>query len=163
MSGRIIELLNANPIAVITLLITCTSFLHPICVAIINNLHNTKIRKLEFSHQETIKQFETYYANKEQAYSKFIEDAGSLIFDIKNANSHRAIFVSLHNAMLLCDEDKFPMFDEFLEIVNRHLLQIDQPSLEWETNYLHKLSELSKALNSELCSITSAIKKMRPK
>ena len=65
----------------ITAIIAVSSFLSPIAVAIINNMHNTKMRKIELEHDEYIRwlnfqqstiinQFNVYYSDKKNAFAE---------------------------------------------------------------------------------------------
>lgn len=63
----------------ITAIIAVSSFLSPIVVAIINNRHHARLRKMELEHDEyirwldlqqttTVKQFDIYYADKKKIF-----------------------------------------------------------------------------------------------
>ena len=66
----------------ITAIIAVSSFISPIFVAIINNKHQIKMRRLELEHDEymrqldlqqqtMVRQFDIYYADKKSCFSQF--------------------------------------------------------------------------------------------
>lgn len=139
----------------LTVIISVIAFVSPIFVAIINNAHNTKIRKMELQNQLEQKQFDTYYSDKEKAYAAFSNIAGEFIFNNAYADAYQKLSSSIYQVMLLCDENTKPLLNDFVDHFNSHCSTDD-----WKKIYLFKLSSLTNALNKELYSTARAISEL---
>lgn len=145
----------------ITAIIALMALFSPICVAVINNIHHTKIRKIELQNQAEQKQFEIYYADKVKAFSKLTNATGKLITQVTLGQSYTDIFTDFHNALLLCNAENQSLITDFVSFVNTQLMSGQKPSQEWEKEYLSRLSTLSISLNNELCTTAQNIKHLQ--
>lgn len=155
------DLFETNLSLTITSIIALVALFSPICVAIINNLHHTKIRKIELQNQVEQKQFEIYYADKVKAFTKLTNAAGKLITQVTLGQSYTDIFTDFHNALLLCNAENQSLITNFVSFVNAQLMSGQKPSQEWEKEYLLRLSTLSISLNNELCTTAQNIKRLQ--
>lgn len=142
----------------ITSIIALVALLSPICVALINNAHHAKIRKIELQNQLEQKQFEIYYADKVKAFTNLTSHAGKLVTEVNSGQSYTDIFTHFHNALLLCNIENQLLITDFVTFVNTQLMSGQKPTKDWEKEYLSKLSALSISLNSELCTTAQNIK-----
>lgn len=148
----------------ITAVIALVALVSPILVALINNSHHSKIRKMELQKQMEQKQFDTYYSDKSKAYSDFAYYAGALVTKTEYADSYSDLYSSLHKVLLLCNEDNKQLLTDFINHLNPVLIGKADTTQEWEEVYLQKLSDLTIALNKELYATASAISELyRPK
>lgn len=155
------NLFETNFSLTITSIIALVALFSPICVAIINNLHHTKIRKIELQNQTEQKQFEIYYSDKVTAFTNLTSTAGKLITDIDNGKNYTDIYMNFHNALLLCNAENQSLITDFVSFVNTQLMSGQKPTKEWEKEYLSKLSTLSISLNNELCTTAQSIKRLQ--
>lgn len=154
------DIVETNFTVTFTVIIALVALVSPIIVAIINNIHHTKIRKLELESQMEQRQFDVYYSDKVKAFTNLTNSGGTLITEIGNGNSYRDIYIHFHNALLLCNEENQSLIIEFVEFVNKQLMSAEKPSHEWELEYLYKLSALTVSLNNELCTTADSIKRL---
>lgn len=155
------NLIETNLSLTVTSIIALIALLSPICVAIINNVHHTKIKKMELKNQMEQKQFEIYYSDKVKAFTNLTSYAGKLITEIKDGNSYANIFINFHNALLLCNSKNQMLIVDFVTFVNTQLMSSQKPTKDWEAEYLSKLSALSISLNNELCSTADNIRNLQ--
>lgn len=91
----------------ITAIIAVSSFLSPIAVAIINNMHNTKMRKIELEHDEYIRwlnfqqstiinQFNVYYSDKKNAFADF-----QMLLDNFHSPKKKSVNIKCFNHLLI--------------------------------------------------------------
>lgn len=144
----------------ITTIIALIALVSPILVALINNAHHSKIRKMELQKQMEQKQFDTYYSDKEKAYSEFAHYAGTLVAKIDYADSYSDLYSSIHKVLLLCDQENKQLLTDFINHLNPVLIGKSDTTQEWEEAYLVKLSALTVALNNELRSTANAISEL---
>lgn len=148
----------------LTVIIAVIAFVSPIFVAIINNVHHSKIRKMELQNQLEQKQFETYYFDKEKAYAQFSHDAGKFLSNAEYAKAYEKLYSSIYTVMLLCDQSTQSLLVDFMNHVNQILIGTSKTTQTWEEEYLKKLSALTTALNTELYSTAKIISKLyKPK
>lgn len=154
------DLVKTDFTVTFTVIIALVAFIPPIFVAIFNNIHHTKIRKLELEKQMEQRQFDVYYSDKVKAFTNLTNSGGTLITEIGNGNSYRDIYIHFHNALLLCNQENQSLIIQLIEFVNKQLMSAEKPSHEWELEYLSKLSALTVSLNNELCTTADSIKKL---
>ena len=139
----------------ITAIIAVSSFLSPIAVAIINNLHQAKMRKIELDHdrqikelnlkqQAIIRQADIYYADKKSAYSEVLRCAGTFASNKKSAEKYRALHSAIDTAFLFCSYGTRSYLDYFLE------LDDDYREFSWRWG---KDDELKQTITNQLDSI----------
>lgn len=123
------EPMKINITWTITAIIAVSSFLSPIFVAIINNRHHSKMRKLELAHDEqlrkldlqqqnTIHQFDIYYADKKKAFSDFLQAAGDYYASKHTLESYMKVQATAHSALLFCNGTTQAKLFDFLEYVD---------------------------------------------
>lgn len=144
----------------ITSIIALIALVSPILVALINNAHHSKIRKMELQKQMEQKQFDTYYSDKAKAYSEFAHYAGALVAKIEYADSYSDLYSSIHKVLLMCSEENKQILADFINHLNPVLIGKSHITQEWEETYLAKLSVLTIALNNELQSTANAISEL---
>lgn len=154
------NLVKADFTVTFAIILSFVAFISPIFVAVINNAHNTKIKKLELINQMEQRQFDVYYSDKAKAFANLINSAGTLITEIGSGNSYKNIYIYFYNALLLCNEENQSLIIQLVEFVNKQLMSGEKPTHEWELEYLSKLSALTVSLNNELCTTADSIKKL---
>lgn len=158
--------MNINITWTITAVIAVSSFLSPVAVAVINNRHHAKIRKLELEHDEYMrqldlqqqlmtKQFDIYYSDKRNVFSELMDKAGNYIFNTQKTTSYNSLHASIDRAILFCSTDNQIKLYDFLkytdEIFGRQL------SPNERSKYSETVNSLSLALNAELKSTKPVI------
>ena len=143
----------------ITAIIAVSSFLSPIFVAIINNKHQTKMRKLELEHDEymrqldiqqqlTEKQFDIYYSDKKTAFADFLRAAGAYSRGKKNPHDYELLQSSLQISLLFCNDGSKPLLLSFLEYADK--ISGGSYTERERDEYSKTLAAVTTALNREL-------------
>ena len=152
----------------ITAIIAVSSFLSPIAVAIINNHHHARIRKMELDHDKymrwldlqqstTIKQFDIYYEDKKKAFSDFTHAAGIYSHGKKNAPDYQSLQSATHTAMLFCSTLNYDLLSDFLEYADKISGSgYTQPERD---EYTKTLTTITTSLNEELASTKPVIQR----
>lgn len=152
----------------ITAVIAVSSFLSPIVVALINNRHHAKLRKMELKHdahlrwldlqQSTItRQFDIYYADKKKAFSDFADAAGLFSFAKEDGQAYQSLQSSVHIAMLYCNKSNYALLSDFLQYVDS--IFGDGYSLDDRDEYTKKFTSVTSSLNEELASTKPVIQR----
>lgn len=142
----------------ITAIIAVSSFLSPILVAIINNRHHTRIRKLELEYdknmkqldlnnQATIRQADIYYADKKQVFTEFINASCNLYIHSNGRESYDHFIASLNRAILFCNSQNQEKLKNFLSFINNEIYCKD---IFNNPTCVERLFDLSLSLNHEL-------------
>lgn len=151
----------------ITAVIAVSSFLSPIAVSIINNKHQAKIRKLELEHdtharqlelynQAIAKQFDVYYADKREAFSEFVKNAGVYSMGKQSTRDYECLHSALEKALLFCNVENQTLMINFLNYVDTDAFGGGFSQGE-RTTYSKYLTEISLSLNKELESTKPVI------
>lgn len=151
----------------ITAIIAVSSFISPIAVALINNHHHAKMRKIELDHDEklrrldlqqqaTIRQSDIYYMDKKQAFSDFINAASEFSIYKRTRDTYKELENALNRALLFCNVETRQLLLDFLSHVDSTLFS-DDLSLQVRQEYNKLLTELSIRLNQELESTKPVI------
>ncbi|WP_302327699.1 hypothetical protein [Enterocloster lavalensis] len=144
----------------ITAVIAIVAFLSPIAVALINNFHTAKMKRLEFEHVEklkqmeqlqqlTEKQFEIYYTDKKSAFSDFCQSAGVFSMGKQSNHDYEALHSALNRAMLFCNSNNQTDLRNFLAYVNQDVFGHGY-SLSERESYSARLTDIILSLNAEL-------------
>lgn len=152
----------------ITAIIAVSSFLSPIVVAIINNRHHARLRKMELEHDEyirwldlqqttTVKQFDIYYADKKKSFADFANAAGQFSFSKQTAQAYQALQSSAHTAMLYCSHSNYDLLSDFLEYAD-NIFGSDYTKAERD-EYTKTLTSVITSLNEELASTKPVIQR----
>lgn len=150
----------------ITAIIAVSSFLSPIFVAIINNRHHAKIRKMELEHDEhirwldfqqstIIKQFDVYYEDKKKAFSDFAHAAGLFSFAKQHSQEYQSLQSATHIAMLYCTPSNYDLLSDFLEYADN--IFGDRYTKNERDDYTKTLTTVITSLNEELASTKPVI------
>ena len=142
----------------ITAILAVSSFLSPIFVAIINNRHQEKIRKMDLQHDEkmrqmdlkqqaTIRQSDIYYSNKKDAFSNFVEIAGGYLSHTQNPTQYGLIVSSLKRVLIFCNPENQDKLCRFREYIDNDIFGSNYSQRE---KYNQLLNDLSLSLNKEL-------------
>ena len=144
----------------ITAIIAVSSFFSSIAVAVINNHHHAKMRKMELDYDQRIKeldlkqqviirQADIYYADKKRAYSEVLKCAGNFSFQKQNTESYGILHSAIDNAILFCSSNTRNSLDSFLSKVNAKFLggNLSEPEL---LEYSNEVSLLAVALSHDL-------------
>ena len=102
-----------NVSTIISVGLAIAAILSPILVAILNNAHQIKMRKIELLHDETLrkiegkqklveKHIEFVMQGKKQAFDEFIETAGACYNDISDKKLFTALYASAYKAASQC-------------------------------------------------------------
>lgn len=147
---------------IITTVIAIAALVSPIFVALINNRYNVRLKNLEFTHVETLKQmelseklsekqFEIYYSDKKTAFSEFLLAAGSYTIDESNLQCYAKLQSTAKVALLFCSPHAQSILSDFLFSVDAITEGsfVGQPSQEFYNKLLAQLAtDLSKELES---------------
>lgn len=144
----------------ITAVIAVSAFLSPIFVAIINNRHQAKLRKMELEHdayikqldlqhQATIRQSDIYYSDKKSAFSEFVQYAGAFSIGRNDSNLYQKLRSSIDGALLFCNEFNQILLIDFQKYIDSEVYCSSYGSSE-RLEYSKLLSEISLSLNREL-------------
>lgn len=146
----------------ITAIIAISSFLSPIAVAIINNIHQVKIRKIELEHDEclrqmdlyqqlSVRQSDIYYADKKSAFLEFMACAGAYPSDKQSLENYASLHSSIDKALLFCHPTNQALLQNFLQYVDQFVFCRGY-TLEERKQYSSLLNEVAISLNKELNS-----------
>ena len=144
----------------ITAIIAVSSFLSPIAVAIINNSHHARIKKLELEHvkgvrcldilyQASIRQMDIYYADKKNAFENFAKCAGNFSLSRNNPNAYEALHSSIDKAFLFCCAKNQNRLFEFMCFIDTEIFG-SNTSKDSRNVYSQRLHDILLALNLEL-------------
>ena len=149
----------------ITAVIAVSSFLSPIFVALINNRHQVKMRRMELEHieyirqldfrqQSMLKQFDVYYADKKAAFSDFLRAAGAYSRGKRSRCDYESLQSSLQTSLLFCNAKSKASLLAFLEYADKIM---GSSYTQHERNeYSKALSSVTNALGEEL-SLTKPV------
>ena len=143
----------------ITAIIAVISFLSPIFVALINNHHHAKMRKMELEHDEflrkldlqqqiSIRQADIYYADKKKAFSEFLYHAGQYAFSKHHEQIYENLLSASQQALLFCNAANQELLQKFIEETDR-LLGTGY-SFDKRNEYSKFVSKVALALSREL-------------
>ena len=146
----------------ITGIIGCAALLSPIAVAVINNHHAYKMRKLDIAHEErkaqmalahesVQKQFEVYYADKRIAFSALLKEAGNFSTHKQALDNYCSLHSAVDNAILFCNSDTQEFLISFLERIDKEILGGSYTDRE-RAVYTSLITALGHQLNKELAS-----------
>lgn len=119
-------------ISAITLVVAIIS---PVLVTVLNNLHGTKLKKLELKCEKYI----SYYQKQETVFSKFIDYASKQLE--ANYQSERVEYIHCYNELFLYTPEKY--WKDFEEL-NRLIISRSKDGAT------QKLSSVSKTLGEIL-------------
>lgn len=153
----------------ITAVIAVSSFLSPIAVAIINNKHQAKVRRLELEHDERImelelqqqsvvKQFDIYYVDKRESFSDFVKQAGQFSMSKQSVKHYELLHSAIDTCLLFCNSSNQQRLCEFQQYIDNQVFGATYTIVE-RTSYSQKLNEISLALNQELESTKPIIQR----
>lgn len=156
----------------ITAIIAVSSFLSPIFVAVINNIHQANMRKKEIKHDEymreldlqqqsIMKQFDIYYADKRKAFSDFTIEAGNYVFQTTNSSRFNSVCAAVNTALLFCNRENQILLCDFLKTSNAIFGSKLTP--DERHNYNSALNKIALSLNNELESTKPVIQGERRK
>ena len=140
----------------ITAIIAVSSFLSPIVVAIINNRHHARLRKMELEHDEymrwldlqqttTVKQFDIYYADKKKSFADFANAAGQFSFSKQTAQAYQEL------------QSNYDLLSGFLEYVDS--IFGNGYTRNERDEYTKTLTSITTSLNEELASTKPVIQR----
>ena len=147
---------------VITAVIAIAAFLSPVAVALINNHHAYKMKKLEFCHEENMKklslsheaaqkQFEIYYADKKTAFSEVLRSAGNFTASKQSLERYQNVHSAVDTALLFCDSQNQKTLISFMDKIDNEVFGSGS-SREERTMYSSLIASLGCELNKELTS-----------
>lgn len=149
----------------ITAVIAVSSFLSPIFVAIINNRHHAKIRKMELEHDEymhqlnlnqqsIVKQFDVYYADKKEAFSEFANTAGIFSMGKGSQRDYENLHSAIDKCMIFCNSENNQLLCDFQNYIDIQVFGGGYSPSE--------RSEYSKRLNSVVLSLNKELQSTKP-
>lgn len=144
----------------ITAIIAVSSFLSPIAVAIINNMHHAKMRKMELEHDEylrqmdlhqqlSVRQSDIYYADKKSAFLEFMSCAGTYSSDKQSLVNYASLHSAIDKALLFCHPVTQTLLRDFLQYVDQSVFYGGHTTDE-RIEYSSRLNEVAVSLNKEL-------------
>lgn len=144
----------------ITAVIAVSSLLSPIAVAIINNRHNEKLKKLELDYnlrfqtlqinqQEENRLANIYYSDKKNAFSDFLKAAGHFPEDKQSLKNYGSLHASIDNASLFCSSENRLLLENFLNFINTEAFLGGYNTTDL-TTYSDRVTQLTISLSKEL-------------
>lgn len=139
-------------ISITTLLAIC-AIVSPIFVAVINNIHSSKLRKLEIGQELRRQKIEIIYQDKKNAYMSLESAAGNFLSDPKSINKYAQLISAINASALLCSTNHFPDLNRFRSLATAmHKGHFPGDTNSEYLEYVDLLSVLSYKLNGELAS-----------
>ncbi len=139
----------------ITAIIAVSSFLSPIFVAIINNFHQRKLRKLELEYDMSLKKLTVFYENKKNAFSNFLCEAGKACTDMGLPPTELDFYAHAQTAILFASKENQLLISSFIQTAAEEL---DGTASDFACHKLQsQLSSIAIALNKELTLIQADI------
>lgn len=141
--------------------IALAAVISPIFVAIINNLHSSKIRKIELEHDEEMKRieaskrtfekhYETEFLSKSKAFSNLMECASQYYADMSNPDKLASLYASAFTAVSLCSiQECRNKITNFIESAN-NMFYSNEIDVHSKENFIFDMSVLSNSLTKEL-------------
>lgn len=139
---------------VITIVIAVCAIVSPVLVALINNAHNRKMRKLELKHEFAVKQLDVYYKEKKEAFKSLVNSVGYLVSSPCELEQLEKLHSTAADALLFCSEENKQKIEDFLLFASSCKRHADEFTAEEMALCTKKISELSQSLNNELKSTT---------
>ncbi|MBQ8730106.1 MAG: hypothetical protein IJY81_02825 [Lachnospiraceae bacterium] len=140
---------------IITIAVTASTVISPIFVALINNLHQRGLRKLELKHESSMTQLKIFYENKKNAFSDFLFIAGKACVDIGDPMIELDFFAKAQTALLFANPTNADSISLFIQSVANHF---DKVNTEENCYALQKqLSIIATRLNAELSTLEADI------
>lgn len=140
--------MNLTP-SLVTSVIALAAVISPMLVAIINNSQQTKLKELEFKHDNQIRQFEIYYADKKAAFLEFIHAAGAFASNRGDTEAYANLLSALNKAVLFCSHENKTALHNFLDFVDKESFNLDE-NLETYRKYSEQLHGIADCLSLEL-------------
>lgn len=146
----------------VSVILAICALISPIITAIINNIHHTKIRKMELEydkkslqtkliHEALIHQSDIYYADKKEAFADFLKTAGAFSMRKQSQHDYDALHSSIDKALLFCNEVNQSFLCEFQNYIDTQAFGSTYSPNE-RTEYSRKLNEIALSLSEELDS-----------
>ncbi|MBS6678071.1 MAG: hypothetical protein KH330_10090 [Clostridiales bacterium] len=144
---------------IVTVGISLAALISAIAVALINNHHQRKIRKLELSHDFEMrkletdselarKQFEITFQNKVSAFSNLIDLAGKFYLSPDDKELLSSLYSAIYIASIHCSRpDCRNSIAIFADVVSNHFYSESENDSE---SFKQQMDQLSYALDCEL-------------
>lgn len=139
----------------ISVIIALIALISPVAVAIINNRHQVKLRKMELHHDLEVKQMDLYYSEKKQAFYDLLKIAGVYRTSPDQTNLGK-LQSAAYSAILFCNWENKDKIQSFVKLANDVFNQ-SFPSDE-RIKYCEALYSLSSVLNDELIKLKNSHK-----
>ncbi len=138
----------------LTVVIALVALISPIFVTLINNIHHTKIRKLELNHDLKLKTADTYYSDKKDAFTNFLNAAGKMrtfVSDFSTQNKVSELKSAAEKVMLFCTNETELMISQFICYVEEYTKA--KYSEEDDLTFDNLLSSIADSFNQELSEL----------
>lgn len=132
----------------ITSIIAVSSFLSPVLVAIINNRHQRKMRKMELEHDIAVKKLTIHYEDKKKAFSDFLFNAGIMCSNNVAYEIKQNFFACVQTASLFASAENQNLISKFASDIMGYLDRTTPPNA-YDT-LRNNLLVISASLNNEL-------------
>lgn len=109
-------------------ILSISSIISSVGIAIVNNKHQAKIHEDNLSHDQQIRKLEllqqaesiqlnTYYSDKKKVFADFIKAANGYISNSSYFSSLAAVTASANNALLYCNDESRKGLLDFIDYV----------------------------------------------
>jgi hypothetical protein len=144
---------------ILSISVAIAAIISPILVAIINNIHNTHIRKLELAYSLKEKSLATYYADKYSAYHKLLTEIGNFFSHNNNFSAYGLFTSALNTAFLMSNESSKKALSDFSNFVDNEILGASL-SINVRQKFQTEFLKLSAILRADLESTISKATKL---
>lgn len=147
-----------NNSELIASVVAIAAIISPIFVALINNLFNFKIRKLDLKHETAKRNQEVFYFDKKRTYEEFLKVAGDFPMFRDNTDAGISCLQKVSTAaMLYSSKEIGNKIDEFY---NRAVILRENRG-NADAEYHKQLSELTVLLTAELKSVNDNVSRRK--
>lgn len=136
--------MKLDPTITFAVILSICAVISPSITAVINNRHQYKMKLLELEHEDKRHRYEVLYQQKIKVYQSFVSQAPEYNW-IENDKDYNRINSLLHEAMLLCNSETYPLLLKFQIYVNGNSFS--------PRSYNEMLADISKAFNKELTNL----------
>lgn len=127
----------------------------PVLVAIINNLHQRSLRKLELDHEITTMKLDSLYTDKKEAFLNFLINAGKVGTDEAQHEPEMDFYGYTQVAILFASEENQKLISDFSSDIMQYIDTKIPPERYDELK--GKLSTVAASLNKELTALQNEI------
>ena len=140
----------------ITTAVAVMALISPVIVAVINNRHQLKLRKVELESDRLFEQANSIYSDKKAAYSNLISCASDFSVRLNGYVSYEKLLSAINDAHLFASDSVAHQLDIFLDTVNESFHEnssnYNDLSTKAISNFSSELFDLTKECRRDLAA-----------